>query len=90
MGTDALNQQVLERFRDGDTATFERLDSTRASLERALVSLTDADLEARFEEVRQWEAPGQPQWTVWDWLLAYAPAHDAEHAQYIQALKEND
>lgn len=90
LDTDALNQQLVERFRDSPEALLERLDSVRSQLEAALSSMSDSDLERRFEDVRHWEAPDEPQWTVWDWLLSYAPAHDEEHARYIEILRETE
>ncbi len=88
LDTDTLNAAIRERYRAAPDVLADRLGATRARLEAALAAMPDAEIEARFEAVRQWEAPGEPQWSAWDWLLSYAPAHDEEHAGYINALKE--
>lgn len=90
MDTDVLNQQLVERARGEPLASVVRqMGEVRHELLDVLEALSDSQVETRFEDVRRWEAPNEPTWTAWDWLMAYAPAHDEEHARYIQALEEN-
>ena len=84
---DEINDELFARTEAlAPAAVVAALRAQRVELMAAIEALSDADLETLFTRVRKQEAPNNPDWTVWDWLVAYAPEHDIEHAAYIDQL----